>query len=91
MLQSLKSALWCTQQARGTVLRATRNESETKMSITIKGRKIEITANTKMEGCERAKADMIARGYEPEMWMGETGSGKQVLIFREIGGGFEIV
>jgi len=34
MLQRLKGVLWCTQQARGMVLRATRNESETKMKST---------------------------------------------------------
>jgi hypothetical protein len=75
---------------RGTVHRKTPERYET-MTATIKGKKIKITANDKMEGLDRAKADMISRGYEPEMWMGETGSGKQVLIFRAIGGGFEIV
>ncbi len=61
------------------------------MSITIKGRKIEITANTKMEGCDRAKADMMARGYEPEMWMGKTKAGKELVIFRTTAGEFQTV
>ncbi len=79
-------------KTRGTVQRdRQRNESETKMSITIKGRKIEIIANTKMEGCDRAKADMMARGYEPEMWMGKTKAGKELVIFRTIDGEFQIV
>jgi hypothetical protein len=64
MLQSLNKALWCTQQARGTVLRATRNETKdtTMTTIEIKqayANRREVKGWMKVTGATKEQKDAI--------------------------------